>query len=424
MRSSRGLAGRVAVAVAGAAVAGAVIGMLVALRVARDVVTPPRRRSFDIAVVAVDREAGTIQLGRTPDTEVAGRYSLRFDDDRGHARVGDIIRLDEHTVLRRLVSVERGDLERASVARWSAWWYATPADLGLRYSEVGVDTPIGVAPAWLIEPEGGPAGSPWVIAVHGRGVTRAESLRAVPVFRDAGYTALLVSYRNDGDAPASADGRYALGGEEWRDVEAAIAFALKHGATGIVLMGWSMGGATVLQCLLSSPLSAHVVGVVLESPVVDWVAVLRFQASAVGLPPAVRDAALGLLGSSRGSALVGLAAPIDFERLDVVARASEVPVPMLVLHSDDDGFVPSDGSVALAAARPDVVRLERFTRARHTKLWNYDPERWERAIRVWLDDLERAGSARVTASDADQLASSDRTAPRRRRSVPDEDASH
>ncbi len=404
-----------AVAVAGAALVGAVGGMLVALRVARDVVTPPRRRPFDIPVFAVDRAAGTILLGRTPDTEVAGRYSLRFDDDRGHARVGDIISLDDRTVLRRLVSVERGDLERASAARWSAWWYSTPADLGLLHSEVGIETPIGVAPAWLIAPEGGAAGTPWVIAVHGRGVTRAEPLRAVPVFRAAGFSALLVSYRNDGDAPASADGRYALGGEEWRDIEAAIAFALEHGATRIVLMGWSMGGATVLQCLLRSPLAAHVVGVVLESPVVDWVGVLRFQASAVGLPPAVRDAALALLGSARGSALVGLAAPIDFDRLDVVARAAEVPVPMLVLHSDDDGFVPSDGSVALAAARPDVVRLERFTRARHTKLWNYDPERWERAIRAWLDELGLSVTAEATGSGAARSGSSARTAPRRRR---------
>lgn len=387
MRSGARLGARVAAAALAAAALGAAAGALISWRVARDVVTPPRKRLFDIPVLAVDSAASTVLLGRTADTEVAGRYSLRFDEDRGHARVGDILALDERTVLRRLEGVQRGDLARASVARWSAWWYGTPADLGLAYAEVGVDTPVGVAPAWLIEPDGGAESGPWMIGVHGRGVTRAEPLRAVPVFRAAGFRSLLISYRNDGDAPSSLDGRYALGGEEWRDVDAAITYALDHGATRIVLMGWSMGGATVLQCLLSSPHADRIDGVVLESPVVDWVAVLRYQASAIGLPPAVRDAALALLGSPRGAALVGLEAPIDFARLDIVARAAELPAPLLVLHSDDDGFVPSDGSVALAAARPDAVRLERFTRARHTKLWNYDPERWERAIRAWLDEL-------------------------------------
>jgi alpha-beta hydrolase superfamily lysophospholipase len=148
-----------------------------------------------------------------------------------------------------------------------------------------------------------------------------------------------------------------------------------------------MGGATVLQCVTRSSLAEHVGGVVLESPVVDWVRVLHFQAAASGLPAPVRDAAMTMLASHRASRWVGLDDPIDFARLDIVARSAELATPMLVLHSADDGFVPSDGSAALAAARPDVVRLEHFAIARHTKLWNYDAPRWERAIATWLAEL-------------------------------------
>lgn len=386
MRGAGRLAFRAAalvLAVGGAALIG---GGLVALRVARNVVTPPRRRKEDVPIIAVDLVAGTVRLGRTPDTVVSGRYSLWFDHDRGHARVGEILAENEDSVLRRLDSVQRGDIERASQGRWAGWWYQTPADLGLMHREVGIETAVGVAPAWLIDPE--VASDAWVIQVHGRGVTRAEGLRAVTVFRAAGYRCLLISYRNDGDAPPSHDGRYALGEEEWRDVDAAIAYARDEGARRIVLMGWSMGGATVLQCITRSTLAGLVDGVVLESPVVDWISVLRFQAAAAGLPPAVRDAALAMLGSDRASSWVGLAERIDFDRLNIVARAAELSIPMLLLHSDDDGFVPSDASIALAMARPDVVRLERFAVARHTKLWNHDPERWERAIRVWLTDQD------------------------------------
>lgn len=358
---------------------------VVALRVARNVVTPPTRRRYDIDVIAYDEAAGTVVLSRTADTVVPGRYSMWFDRDRGHARIAEIIAHDALTVTRRVHSVQRGDLARASRARWAGWWYLTPADLAVPFSEVGIRTPIGVAPAWRIDAAS--PGGDWVIQVHGRAVTRSEGLRAVDAFSSAGYTSLLISYRNDGDAPASLDGRYALGDDEWRDVEAAIAYALDEGATRIVLMGWSMGGATVLQCITRSTLAEHVAGVVLESPVVDWVRVLRFQAAASGLPPVVRDAALAMLASHRASQWVGLDEPIDFDRLDIVARAAELSIPMLVLHSVDDGFVPSDGSVALAAARPDVVRLEHFATARHTKLWNYDAPRWERAITRWLGAL-------------------------------------
>ena len=137
-------------------------------------------------------------------------------------------------------------------------------------------------------------------------------------FRDAGYTSLLVSYRNDGDAPRSADFRYALGDREWLDVEAAIRFARERGATDIVLMGWSMGGATVLQALTRSALSDVVRGVVLESPVVDWVATLDFQARLRRVPPLVRAGVLTLLKSRWAGFFTGLAEPLDFDRLDFV----------------------------------------------------------------------------------------------------------
>ena len=68
----------------------------------------------------------------------------------------------------------------------------------------------------------------------------------------------------------------------------------------------------------------------------------------------------------------------------MVARADELRAPILILHSDDDGFVPADASHALQEARPDLVTMPRFTVARHTKLWNYDEKGWTTAITEWL----------------------------------------
>jgi pimeloyl-ACP methyl ester carboxylesterase len=320
------------------------------------------------------------------DSLTPGQYSFWFSGDTGHARVGEILAVDEQKVVRQLLGVEFGDLAAARRGRFSGWFYLSPADLGFPSQDVEIGTPVGAAPAWLIPAEAGTSDD-WAIMVHGRAVTRSECLRAVPTFRGAGYTSLIVSYRNDGDAPNSDDHRYALGDREWEDVSAAVDYALGHGAERIVFMGWSMGGATVLQAVTRAPNRSSVRGVVLESPVVDWVTALQFQGVMNRLPRLVRWATLRVLSNRWGTYVTGQDQSIDLARLDIVRRAGELRVPILLLHSNDDGYIPATASRALAQARPDIVTYEEFAVARHTKLWNYDAPRWTRAIARWLAAL-------------------------------------
>jgi pimeloyl-ACP methyl ester carboxylesterase len=115
------------------------------------------------------------------------------------------------------------------------------------------------------------------------------------------------------------------------------------------------------------------------------------------LPATVTKLAISALESDWGTAFTRTGTPIPFDRLDVVARADELRDPILILHSDDDGFVPSDASHDLHRARPDLVELEVFEVARHTKLWNYDEQRWSARIRDWV----RAHGLMPTAEPAD-----------------------
>lgn len=373
-----------ALALVGAA---AVATAAVSVIVARKVLTPPSRREEDVAIRSVDLDAGLIVLESTADSRLPGEYSFWFTRESGHARVGEIVATTADSVTRRLLGVDSGDLLAARRGRLTGWFYLTPADLGVAFEGVDIATPLGDAPAWLVPPASGGTGERWAIHVHGRAVRRPETLRAVPIFREAGYTSLVVSYRNDGEAPRTDDFRYALGDREWVDVDAAMRFAASRGATEIVLVGWSMGGATVLQALTRSTFGDRVTGVVLESPVVDWIAALDFQVRLRRLPLFVRSFVVLLFKHPWGRFATGLAEPLDIDRLDFVTRARELDRPILVLHSDDDGFVPSTASRALAVARPDIVTYEAFETARHTKLWNFDRERWEGAIRAWLTRL-------------------------------------
>jgi len=351
--------------------------------VARKVITPPHKRVEDLRIVAVSSD--TITLTSTLDSRIPGRYSLWFGRDKGHARIGAIVSQTPATVTRELLGIDSGELSSATRARIGSWYYRTPASLGLEFEEVAVVTPVGLAPAWLV-PAATDAGR-WVIAVHGRGVRRNEALRSLQVFREAGYNSLLVSYRNDGEAPPSEDGLYALGDTEWEDVDGALAFALGRGAKDIVLMGWSMGGATVLQTATRSRHADVVRGIVLESPVVDWITALRHQGRQLGLVNPFRLGVLTVLSSTWGRAVTGQQNPINLDRLDFVRHAAQLSVPILVLHSADDVYVPATASRELARLRPDIVTYNEFTVAGHTRLWNYDAERWNRAIAGWLHTL-------------------------------------
>ena len=373
----------VALAAAGAiGTIAAATAAVVTLLVARTVVMPPRRRPEDTRILSLDGAGDLVTLSSTADSRLPGEYSLFFAEGSGHARVGDIVAQTPDTVIRRLLGVDRGDLSRARRGRFSGWFYTGPDELGFPFEDVAIETELGPAPGWVVRAEA--PSSRWVIGVHGRAVRREETLRAVPVFREAGYTSLIVSYRNDGDAPDSPDGRYGLGDTEWHDVAAAIRFAVDHGATDVVLMGWSMGGATVLQTVTRSDLAGVVCGIVLDSPVIDWVTALRFQGELLGLPSPIRSGVIALLGMKWAGRLTGQHAPIDLKRLDFVSRSAELHVPILLMHSDDDGFIPATASLALAAARPDIVTYERFTVAGHTRLWNFDRDHWNHAIAHWL----------------------------------------
>lgn len=362
---------------------GAVSSVSAAAYFARRVLTPDRERPDDTEVLAVDDH--TVTLGITADTVVPGRYGLWLDGTDGHCRLGDVVGLDEERgrVTRELLGVDFGHLT-PGLARWNQYYYGSPPDrsLGLPTQHVEVLTELGPMPAWLVEAE--QPTDRWAILVHGRGARREECLRGITPLRDSGINVLVPSYRNDPGAPSGPDGRYNLGLSEWRDIEDAALYAVQQGARELVLVGWSMGGAIVLQTLDRSWLTGHVSHVILDAPVIDWNDVLAHHAREHGVPAPVGTLSRTLMGRRWARRLVGVHDPVDVAKTNWVARADELRHRMLLIHSVDDEFVPVGPSEQLAEARPDLVRFEPWETARHTKEWNTDPERWETAVREFV----------------------------------------
>jgi hypothetical protein len=384
---SRGLLRRAAVgaAITGGSVTalGALSSVSAAAYFARRALTPDRQRPDDTEILAVHGDSLT--LGITADTVVPGQYGLWLDDGGGHCRVGDVVSIDDEAgrVRREVLGVDYGRLA-PGFARWNQYYFGSSPDrsLDLPTRHVEVLTELGPTPAWVIEAEH--ATTRWAILVHGRGARREECLRAVKPLRDSGLSVLIPSYRNDIGAPKGPDGRYNLGLSEWRDIEDAALYAVQQGARELVLAGWSMGGAIVLQTLDRSWLTGHVSHVILDAPVIDWNDVLAHHAHEHGVPAPVGTLSRTLMGKRWARRLVGVHDPVDVAKTNWVARADELRHRILLIHSVDDEFVPVGPSERLAEARPDLVWFEPWETARHTKEWNTDPERWETAVQEFV----------------------------------------
>ena len=137
-----------------------------------------------------------------------------------------------------------------------------------------------------------------------------------------------------------------------------------------------MGGAIVAAFLRESEYAPRVRAAILDAPVLDWSAVLDFQAEGRGLPQFLTRPAERLSTLRTG---------IDWGSLDQVSRAGEFETPMLLFHGPRDAVVPVATSDAFATARPDLVTYHRPERAGHVEAWNVDPDLYESRVREFLD---------------------------------------
>lgn len=379
-------------------------GWYVSGRVA-DVALEPNRNAPtpDVQVVALG--GGTVTLRALPGKEnwrKPGLWGLEWPG--GYAHVGPVLETSgDREVVRPLVPI-RGVLTTGTRARLdnSAFAGDPQTALGIPFADVAYRASAGEMPAWYVD---GPLET-WVIFVHGKGASREEALRILPVLSDVGLPTLVISYRNDVDAPGGQSGTYRYGETEWEEVEGAVAFALARGADSVVLVGYSMGGGIVASFLYRSELAPRVRAVVLDSPMLDFGAVADFGFVANGLPPFFKRTP---------KFFVSLRYGIDWGELDYVKRADQLDVPILLFHGDEDDIVPVSISDELAEKRPDLVTYERFAGAHHTGSWNVDPERYEGALSEFLTRLlPRRGVERPWARPKEGASRFTPSAPARR----------
>ncbi len=278
---------------------------------------------------------------------------------------------------RRLRSVDGYLVPGMDVAIESKVYLGDPGQArGLPFRDVRLPDELGPMPAWEVPGRT----RTWAIVVHGINDNRQVGTRILPTLRRSGLPSLSIAYREDLGAPPSPDGLHHMGLTEWRDVDAAVRYALAHGARRLVLVGYSMGGALVTQFMQHSRLAPRVAGLVLDAPVLDWKSTISFNATEMGLPSFL---ALPVEWT------IGVRIDADWEGLDALQHLDDLQLPILLFHGGEDDVVPISTSEELAEDLPRWVTYHRVPRAGHTQAWNVEPRRYERQLAGFLGRLSR-----------------------------------
>jgi len=311
-----------------------------------------------------------IVLESTDESRRPGTYGIEWQG--GRAIVGPIVNESDDTVTRRLREVDGYLAPKMEVAFNPAIWAGDPsADFGLPSRTVPVHGELGAMPAWLVPARG----RTWAIVVHGINSTPETGLRVVPALHRNGLPTLLITYREDLGAPPSPDGFHHMGLTEWRDLGAAARYALAHGARHLVLVGYSMGGAIVTQFMERSPLAPKVAALVLDAPVLDWQAVLSFNATRMGFPSFL---------SKPVEWAIGARIDADWKSLEAIRHPEAFQLPILLFHGTEDDLVPISTSNDFAAELPHWVSYFRVPEAGHTEAWNVSPRLYEKRLEAFL----------------------------------------
>ena len=340
-----------------------------------------RHKTPPVDIIASSEGDGRIMLhaigenGEAMDLRHEGVFGIITAS--GYGQVGDILERKRGYAVRKYTPIT-AVIGVSEAARLDIYAYPDNPKTahGIPFQTVRYQSELGECPAWFVPG----VSKTWVIFAHGRGARPNEGLRIMPALVESGMPILAITYRNDEGAPRSRDWLHWLGLTEWRDLEAAVRYALDNGAEDVVLYGYSMGGGMCVNLLYESDLADKVRGVVMDSPLLDFGATLDIVGRVRGYPGFVIP---------YGKAMAAWRFGIDWKRMNYLSRASELNAPILLLHGEDDELVPPQTSKALAQARPDIARYVGFAGAEHARSWNADRERYDAAVREFLLDVLR-----------------------------------
>lgn len=218
-------------------------------------------------------------------------------------------------------------------------------------------------------------GAPLHIQVHGY---RSSGVRdfcgANKIAREAGHNTLLIDQRAHGRSGGHV---ISFGVKESRDCVSWAEYAMERFGSDVpvFLSGISMGASSVLLAT-GQELPENVVGIIADCPYCAAENIICKVIQDMNLPPKVVYPILQMGAMMFGRFRLGQA--------DVRQAVKHTRFPILLIHGQDDRFVPWEMSAELYEANPEKITFEAFPGAGHGISYIVDTERYERAMQAFV----------------------------------------
>lgn len=219
-------------------------------------------------------------------------------------------------------------------------------------------------------------GAPLEIQCHGyKGNATRDFCGNWKIAREAGRNVLLIDERCHGKSEGHT---ITFGILERKDVMNWIQYAIQRfGNVPIMLSGVSMGAATVLM-VSGMELPENVKAVIADCPYDAPANIIKkVLGKDMGMPVGIVYPLIRLGGMLYGKFNLEAASPVE--------AVKQSKVPILVIHGDDDRFVPYEMSCNIHAAAPDKIEFHTIHGAGHALNYVTAPEEYKEIVHAFTE---------------------------------------
>ena len=220
--------------------------------------------------------------------------------------------------------------------------------------------------------------APVMIIFHGyRGIAFRDCAGGFALALKIGFNVLAVDQRSHGNSEGHA---ISFGVLERHDCCLwANYIADRFPESPIVLCGVSMGAATVLMAS-DLPLPDTVAGIMADCPYDSPMGIISKVSCDMGYPKIFAIPLIWLGGR--------LFAGFNVNEASAIQSVAQAKVPILLIHGEDDHFVPCQMSRNIQSVSPDHAQLHTFPMAGHGLCYLVDPARYENICIAFLRGIE------------------------------------
>ncbi|TGE25400.1 alpha/beta fold hydrolase [Hymenobacter aquaticus] len=211
-----------------------------------------------------------------------------------------------------------------------------------------------------------------VALFHGYTSNKSKLLTEAAVFRQLGYSVLLVDFAGNGGSEGL---QTTVGFRESADVAAAYAFLLRQDSVApVILYGASMGAVAILRA--ESELGIRPAANIVECPYGSMLQTAQNRFSAMHVPAFPMANLLVFWGGVQNGFWA-------FD-LDATTFARHVTAPTLLMWGEADPRVTRPETDAIYAALRGPKQRRDFPKAGHEPYWRKYPQQWQTTIAGFL----------------------------------------